>query len=54
MPQANPMVVRAGSVEMDVPRSVGYFGGIAVAVGVGLLEPPLAIAIAVIPFVKML
>jgi len=54
MQQANPMVVRVGSVEMDVPRSVGYFGGIAVAVGVGLLEPPLAIAIAAIPFVKML
>ncbi len=54
MPQENAMVVRVGSVEMDVPRSVGYFGGIALAVGVGLLEPPLAIAIAAIPFVKML
>jgi hypothetical protein len=54
MPQAPPIIVRVGSVEMDIPRSLGYFGGIAAAVSVGLLEPPLAVAIAAIPFVKML
>ncbi len=54
MPQAPPIVVRVGPVEMDIPRSVGYFGGIAAAVSIGVLEPPLAVAVAAIPFVKML
>jgi hypothetical protein len=48
------MIVRAGSLEVDVPRSLGYFGGIAAAVALGFLEPPLAVFIAAVPFVKML
>jgi hypothetical protein len=48
------MVLRAGRLEIDVPRSLGYFGGIAAAVAVGLLEPPLGVFIAAVPFVKML
>jgi hypothetical protein len=48
------MVVRTGTLEIDVPRSIGYFGGIAGAVAVGLLEPPLGVFIAAIPFIKML
>jgi hypothetical protein len=48
------LVVRAGPLEVDVPRSLGYFGGIAAAVALGLLEPPLAVFIAAVPFVKML
>jgi hypothetical protein len=35
--------VQVGKVEVDVPRSVGYFGGLAAAVGLGLIEPPCAI-----------
>jgi len=54
MAEATPTVARAGAVEVDVPRSIGYFGGLAAAVSVGLLEPPLALAMAAIPFVKML
>lgn len=34
---------------MDVPRSVRYFGGLAAAVGLGLIEPPLAVFIAAVP-----
>jgi len=45
---------RIGPVEVDWPRSIGYYGGISVAVAVGMIEPPLAIFIAAIPFLKML
>ena len=43
-----------GAVEIDWPRSLGYFGGIAAAVAVGLIEPPLGLFIAAVPFMKML
>jgi hypothetical protein len=33
---------------------LGFFGGIAAGVALGLLEPPLALFIAAVPFVKML
>lgn len=48
------LVVRVGSVEIEVPRTVGYYGGIGVAVATGMIEPPLAAFIAVVPFLKML
>lgn len=43
-----------GPIQVDWPRSVGYYGGIALAVGAGMIEPPLAVFIAVIPFLKLL
>ena len=48
------MVARVGPIEIDVPRTLGYFGGIAAAVAIGLIEPPLGVFIAAVPFVKML
>jgi hypothetical protein len=48
------LAVDVGPVTVDVPRSVGYFGGLAVAVGVGLIEPPLAMFIAAVPMFKAL
>ncbi len=36
------------------PRSVGYYGGLALAVSAGIIEPPLGVFIAAIPLVKML
>lgn len=48
------LVSRLGPVEIDWPRSMGYFGGIALAVGLEIIDPPLAIFIAAIPFIKML
>ena len=48
------LVTRAGALEIDWPRSIGYFGGIALAVGMGLIEPPLGLFIAAVPFLKML
>jgi hypothetical protein len=43
-----------GPLHVDWPRSLGYFGGTAVAVAFGLIEPPLGIFIAAVPFLKML
>jgi len=48
------LVVHVGPLKIDVPRSLGYYGGIAVAVGVGVIDPPLALFIAAIPAMKML
>jgi hypothetical protein len=50
----NVLEIRAGRVEVDVPRSVGYFGGLAAAVSLGLIEPPLAVFIAAVPVFKVL
>ncbi len=46
--------VRVGPVVLDVPRSIGYFGGVGLAVSVGLIDPPLAVFIAAVPFWKVL
>lgn len=46
--------IEVGPVAIDVPQTVGYFGGIAAAVALGLLEPPLAAFIAAVPLVKIL
>jgi len=48
------LVSRVGPVEIDWPRSLGYFGGTAIAVAAGLIEPPLGLFIAAVPFLKML
>lgn len=45
---------RRGPFRVDWPRSAGYFGGIGLATVAGLVDPPLAVFIAVVPFVKML
>jgi hypothetical protein len=50
----NVLEIEVGTIRVDVPRSVGYFGGLAVAVGVGLIEPPLAVFIAAVPVFKAL
>ncbi len=49
----NVLEVQVGTVEVDVPRSVGYFGGLA-AVGLGFIEPPLALFVAAGPVFKAL
>jgi hypothetical protein len=50
----NVLEVEVGTVEVDVPRSVGYFGGLGVALSLGLIEPPLALFIAAVPAFKVL
>ncbi|MFC5064887.1 hypothetical protein [Actinomycetospora atypica] len=46
--------VQVGPVLIDVPRSIGYFGGVGAAVVLGLVDPPLAVFIAAVPFLAML
>lgn len=48
------IVARLGAVEIDVPRTAGYYGGIAAALALGLIEWPVACLIAGIPLVKLL
>lgn len=48
------MTSRLGPVEIDWPRTIGYYGGIGLAVAFELIEPPLALFIAAIPVLKML
>ncbi len=45
---------RIGRVEIDWPRTAGYYGGIGIAVACGLIDPPLGLFIAAVPFLKML
>ena len=47
------LVSRIGPIEIDWPRSLGYFGGIALAVGLELIDPPIGLFIAAVPFLKM-
>jgi hypothetical protein len=48
------LVSRLGPVEVDWPRTAGYYGGVGLAVGLGLIEAPLGLFIAAVPLVKML
>ncbi|MGI8330514.1 hypothetical protein ACRYCC_11165 [Actinomadura scrupuli] len=48
------LVIQVGSLDIDIPRSAGYYGGVALAVAVGLIDPPLGIFIAAVPVLKML
>jgi hypothetical protein len=48
------LVIRLGPMQVDIPRSMGFYGGIALAVGAGMIEPPLGIFIAAVPALKML
>ncbi|MCW2887326.1 MAG: hypothetical protein QOE54_6476 [Streptosporangiaceae bacterium] len=48
------LVVHVGSLDIDVPRSAGFYGGVALAVAVGLIDPPLGLFIAAVPLLKML
>jgi hypothetical protein len=48
------LFTRVGPLEVDWPKSVGYYGGIGLAVALELIEPPLAIFIAAIPMLKLL
>lgn len=50
----NVLEVQMGSVEVDIPRSIGYYGGLVAATGLGLIELPLALFIAAVPLYKIL
>jgi hypothetical protein len=48
------LISRIGTLEIDWPRSLGFYGGIALAVGAGVIDPPFGLFIAAVPFIKML
>ena len=52
-PEDRGLVTRLGPLEIDWPKSIGYYGGIGLAVAFELIEPPLAIFIAAIPLLKL-
>ncbi|MDQ6691902.1 MAG: hypothetical protein M3Z13_03955 [Candidatus Dormibacteraeota bacterium] len=47
------LITQVGPVSVDVPRTAGYFGGIGLAVAVGMIEWPLAVFLGAIPLIKM-
>ncbi|WP_433028426.1 hypothetical protein [Actinomycetospora sp. CA-053990] len=54
MPNPGTYEIQVGPVLVDVPRSIGYFGGVGAAVVLGLVDPPLGTFIAAAPFLVML
>jgi hypothetical protein len=53
-PENRGLVTRFGPFDVDVPRSVGYFGAIGLAVAFEVIEWPVGLFIASIPVIKML
>jgi hypothetical protein len=39
---------------VDIPRTAGYYGGVAAAVALGLIDWPVAVFIGAIPAIKLL
>ena len=48
------MTSRVGPFEIDWPRTIGYYGGVGLALAFDLIAPPLAIFIAAVPLLKIL
>lgn len=53
-PQDRGLVTYVGPVEIDWPRTLGYYGGLALAVSFELIPMPLGLFVAAIPLFKML
>jgi len=49
-----PFVQRIGPIDVDWARSIGFYGGLAVAVAVEMIVPELALFIALVPLLKLL
>jgi hypothetical protein len=47
------LMIRVGSLEIDWPRAIGYFGAIGLAVVYDVIAPPLGLFIATIPILKL-
>jgi hypothetical protein len=48
------MTTQIGIVQVNWPQTIGYYGGIGMALAAELIEPPFAVFIAAIPIFKML
>ncbi|GAC1323042.1 MAG: hypothetical protein NVSMB2_20560 [Chloroflexota bacterium] len=53
-PEDRGLMTQVGPMQVDWPRSLGYFGGIGLALALDVISPPVALFIASIPFFKML
>lgn len=45
---------RVGPVRVHWPTTIGYYGGVGLAVAVGMIEWPVAVFIGAVPVIKML
>ncbi|HEX6509276.1 MAG TPA: hypothetical protein VF221_16740 [Chloroflexota bacterium] len=52
--QQRGLAVQVGPLEVDAPKAIGYYGGLGVALMLGLIEWPLGLFVAGVPFFKML
>ena len=48
------LVSHIGPVEIDWPRTIGFYGGLGIAVATEMIAPPLALFIGLYPLFKML
>src|SRR5207237_10482155 len=44
---------RIGPLDSDWPRSIGYYGGIGLAVAAGLVGAPVAVSVAALPVLEV-
>jgi hypothetical protein len=47
-------ITRIGPVDVDWPRTVGFYGGVAAAIAFDLIAPELAIFVAAVPLIKLM
>ena len=47
------LMIRLGPLEVDWPKTIGYYGGVGIALVCDLIAPPLAFFIAAIPVLKL-
>lgn len=52
--QEEGLTSRVGLIAIDWPKTIGYYGGIGLALAFEVLDPPVALFIAAIPLYKML
>ena len=45
---------QADHIEIDWPRSLGFFGGLGIATALELVPVPIALFVAAVPFLKLL
>ena len=48
-----PFISHVGPIDIDWPRSLGFYGGIALALAFELIAPEIALFVAVVPIVKL-
>jgi hypothetical protein len=46
--------VELGPLRVDIPRTAGYYGGVAAALALGIIDWPVAVFIGAIPAIKLL